>query len=157
MRRFGAVGGAIALAVLGAPVDVAADPGHARPRITVMRWQDPPVTVSSECEEGRSCDEEILIIKAHDPDSSITEVQVWFDENGERAPFVSAHTFCLQGKKPGVPARLEIPASFSEPGEYTVAAVAYSHERCAPHEDGDGHADLHSRIKRLETTVEEAG
>ena len=156
MRRFGAVGGAIALAVLAAPVDVAADPGHARPRITVMRWQDPPVTVSSEWEEGGSCDEEILIIKAHDPDSSITEIQVWFDENGDRAPFAMAHTMCVQGKKPGTPARLEIGASYTEPGDYTVAAVAYSHKRCEGHEKDDDHPYLHSRIKRLETTVEQA-
>jgi hypothetical protein len=42
-------------------------------------------------EEG-ICGEEILIIKAHDPDSSITEIQVWFDEDGDRAPFVYVHT-----------------------------------------------------------------
>lgn len=133
-----------------------ADPGHARPRITVMRWQDEPVTTSSgECDE-ETCEEEVLIVKAHDPDSSITEVQVWFDENGERAPFVMAHTFCLQGKKPGTPARLELGVTFTEPGEYTVAAVAYSHERCRGHEEGDDHPYLHSRVKRLETTVEEA-
>lgn len=136
---------------------VAADPGHERPRITVMRWQDPPVTVSSgECNEKGICDEEILIIKAHDPDSSITEVQVWFDENGERAPFVFAHTFCVQGRAPGEPARLELGVSYTEPGDYTVAAVAFSHKRCLGHEAGDGHPALHSRIKRLPTTVEEA-
>jgi hypothetical protein len=39
---------------------------------------------------GGICDEEILI-KAHDPDSSLTEIQVWFDEDGDRAPFVYAH------------------------------------------------------------------
>src|SRR5687767_8864957 len=133
-----------------------ADPGHERPKITVMRWEDPPVTASSaECSEQGTCDEETLIIKAHDPDSSITEVQVWFDENGDRAPFVMAHTFCVQGKAPGTPARLEIPASYTEPGEYTVAAVAYSHKRCLGHEPGDGHPSLHSRIKRLQVTVEE--
>lgn len=121
-----------------------------------MRWQDPPVTTSSgECDEDGNCGEEILIVKAHDPDSSITEVQVWFDENGDRAPFVMAHTYCVQGKKPGKPARLEIGGAFTEPGEYTVAAVAYSHKKCLPHERGDGHPYRHSRVKRLETTVEE--
>src|SRR3712207_854322 len=101
---------------------VQADPGHERPRITVMRWADPPVTTSSgECDDQGACDEETLIIKAHDPDASITEVQVWFDENGERAPFVFAHTFCVQGREPGQPARLEIGASYTEPGEYVVA------------------------------------
>ena len=139
--------------IVSAPAD--AHPGHKRPRITVMRWKEPPVTTSSgECDEQGVCDEEILIIKAHDPDSSITEVQVWFDENGDRAPFVYAHTFCVQGKKVGTPARLEIGAAFTEPGEYTVAAVAYSHKRCLPHEKGDGHPYLHSRVKRLDTTVE---
>ena len=157
MRRFGTVVGVVALASMGLPAAVVAGPGHARPRITVMRWQDPPVTVSSgECDDQGVCDEEVLILKAHDPDSSITEVEVWFDENGERAPFVSAHTFCVQGKKPGTPARLEIGVTFTEPGDYTVAAVAHSHEKCAGHEKGDDHPNLHSRIKRLETTVEEA-
>lgn len=132
-----------------------ADPGHERPKITVMRWEDPPVTVSSgECDEQGMCDEEILIIKAHDPDSSITELQVWFDEHGDRAPFVFAHTYCVQGKAPGRPARLEIGGLFTEPGDYTVAAVAYSHKRCLGHEKGDGHRALHSKVKRLETTVE---
>ena len=156
MRRIVAVVGAGALAVMGAPVEVSADPGHARPRITVMRWQDPPVTVApDECDDEGGC-EEVLVVKAHDPDSSITEVEVWFDENGERAPFVAAHTFCLQGKKPGTPARLEIGTSFTEPGEYTVAAVAYSHTKCSGHEEGDDHPHLHSKVRRLETTVEEA-
>jgi hypothetical protein len=156
MRRFGTVMGILTLAFVGSPATVVADPGHARPRITVMRWQDPPVTVSSgECDDQGACDEEVLILKAHDPDSSITEVEVWFDENGERAPFVTAHTFCVQGKKPGTPARLEIGASFTEPGDYTVAAVAHSHARCSGHEKGDDHPNLHSRVKRLPTTVEE--
>jgi hypothetical protein len=135
-----------------------ADPGHRRPRITVMRWKDPPVTTSTgECDEQGTCDEEILIVKAHDPDSSITEVQVWFDENGDRAPFAMAHTYCVQGKKAGTPARLEIGISYTEPGDYTVAAVAYSHKRCLAHAKDDGHPYLHSRVKRLYTTVEEAG
>lgn len=131
-----------------------ADPGHERPRITVMRFKDAPVTTSTgECDDQGVCDEETLIIKAHDPDSSITEVEVWFDEDGERAPFVMAHTFCVQGKAPGTPARLEIGVAYSEPGEYTVAAVAHSHRRCSAHERGDGHRALHSRIKRISVTV----
>lgn len=145
----------VAVILQGAPVG--ADAGHRKPRITVMKWKEPPVTTSSgECDEQGVCDEAILIIKAHDPDSSITEVQVWFDANGDRAPFVFAHTYCVQGKKPGTPARLEIGVSYTEPGDYTVAAVAYSHKRCRAHEKGDGHPYLHSRVKRLETTVEEA-
>ena len=67
-----------------------------------------------------------------------------------------AHTFCVQGKKPGKTARLEIGSSFTEPGDYVVAAVAYSHRKCLPHEKGDGHPYLHSPVKRLETTVEES-
>lgn len=133
-----------------------AHPGHERPKITVMRWKEPPVTTSSgECDENGVCDEEILIIKAHDPDSAITEVQVWFDEDGDRAPFAMAHTYCVQGKKAGTPARLEIGATFTEPGDYTVAAVAYSHKRCLAHERGDGHPSRHSRVKRVEVTVED--
>lgn len=147
----------VVLSSLIAPSSVSADPGHARPQITVMRWEDPPVTTSTgECDENGTCDEEILILKAHDPNSSITEIQVWFDENGDRAPFVMAHTFCVQGKTPGKTARLEIGASFIETGDYTVAAVAYSHRRCSGHERGDSHASLHSRIKRLPTEVEQA-
>jgi hypothetical protein len=143
--------------LVSVPSVVVADPGHRRPRITVMRWEEEPVTTSTgKCDDQGVCDEETLIIKAHDPDSSITEVQVWFDENGDRAPFVFAHTFCVQGRAPGTPARLEIGASFSEPGDYVVAAVAYSHKRCMGHERGDGHPNLHSPIKRLATTVEEA-
>lgn len=144
------------LALVVPSTSVQADPGHAKPKITVMQWEDPPVTASSgECDEQGTCDEEILIIKAHDPDSSITEVQVRFDEKGDRAPIVFAHTYCVQGKEPGTTARLELGASFSEPGEYTVAAVAYSHKRCKGHEKADGHPSLHSNVKRLQTTVEE--
>lgn len=149
---------AIALATIllvVSPVETLADPGHPNPRITVMRWKEPPVTaVEPGCEEQGTCTEEILIIKAHDPDSSITEIQVWFDDNGDRAPFVFAHTYCVQGRQVGEPARLEIGGSFSEPGSYTVAAVAYSHRRCLGHEAGDAHPDLHSRVFRLETEVE---
>ena len=154
LRRAGLVSALVVVALSMPPA--LADPGHERPKITVMKWKEPPVTTSSgECDENGVCDEETLIIKAHDPDSSITEVQVWFDENGERAPFVMAHTHCVQGRKPGTPARLEIGVAFTEPGEYTVAAVAYSHKRCLGHERGDGHPYLHSRVKRLETAVED--
>jgi hypothetical protein len=148
---------ALALSLLVVPAEVIADPGHRRPKVTVMRWKEPPVTTSTgECDEQGVCDEEILIVKADDPVSSITEVQVWFDENGDRAPFVMAHTYCVQGRKPGTSARLEIGGTFTEPRAYTVAAVAYSHKRCSGHEKGDGHPSLHSRVKRLETTVAEA-
>ena len=147
----------VVLSLLLVPSSVGADAGHDRPRITVMRWEDPPVTTSTgECNENGTCDEEILILKAHDPDSSITEIQVWFDENGDRAPFVMAHTYCVQGKTPGKTARLEIGASFTEPGDYTVAAVAYSHRRCSGHDQGDPHGSLHSRVKRLPTEVQQA-
>jgi hypothetical protein len=142
------------LLVLLTSTESGADPGHDRPRITMMRWKAEPVTANEPgCEKKGTCAEEILVIRAHDPDSSITEVQVWFDEGGDRAPFVFAHTYCVQGRELGTPARLEIGASFSEPGTYTVAAVAYSHKRCLPHERGDGHAARHSRVYRLETEV----
>jgi hypothetical protein len=154
MKRLGLA--VVLLAGALAPSPAGADPGHERPRITVMRWKEPPVMAGSgECDTDGICDEEILIIKAHDPDSSITEVQVWFDEGGDRAPFVYAHTYCVQGKKPGTAARLQIGATFTEPGTYTVAAVAYSHRRCLAHERGDRHPYRHSTVKRLETEVEE--
>lgn len=147
----------VVLSALFAPGSVQADPGHERPKITVMRWEEPPVTASSgDCQDPSACEEETLIVKAHDPDSSITEIQVKFDEEGERAPIVFAHTYCVQGKRVGKPARLELGVSYTEPGEYVVAAVAYSHKRCLPHERGDDHPLRHSRIKRLETTVEPA-
>jgi hypothetical protein len=157
MKRLRILPLVILAGLLAAPASVNADPGHERPKITVMRWKDPPVTTSSgKCNEQGVCDEEILIVKAHDPDSSITEVQVWFDEGGDRAPFVMAHTYCVQGKRPGKPARLEIGASFTEPGDYTVAAVAYSHKRCLGHQGGDRHPSLHSRVKRVQTEVEDS-
>jgi hypothetical protein len=130
-----------------------ADSRHSRPRITIMRWKQPPVTSSnSNCEEG--CKEEILIVKAQDRNSSITEVQVWFSENDDAGPVVFAHTGCVQGRKAGTPARLEIGATYDEPGTYTVAAVAYSHRRCLSHERGDGHPQQHSPVTRLRTEVE---
>jgi hypothetical protein len=132
-----------------AAAPVIADPGHERPKITTMRWQEPPVT---SCTRS-SCREEILIVRAHDPDSSITEVQVWFSEDDNAGPIVFAHTYCVQGKAPGQPARLEIGATYRRPGTYTVAAVAYSHRRCLAHERGDRHRELHSRVVRLETHV----
>jgi hypothetical protein len=61
----------------------------------------------------------------------------------------------VQGKKPGEVARLEIGGAFSAPGEYVVAAVAFSHKRCLGHEKGVGHPTLHSKVKRLGTTVED--
>ena len=153
MKR--ALATSVALFLVLVPSSGTADPGHERPKITVMKWKEPPVTASSgNCHEPETCEEETLIVRAHDPDSSITEVQVYFDEEGERAPIVFAHTYCVQGKQPGEHARLEIPVTYTEPGEYVVAAVAYSHKRCLPHERGDGHALRHSRVKRLPTTVE---
>lgn len=148
------------LALLGgliaSPPYVYGSPGHKRPQITVMRWEDPPVTVSSgECDEQGNCDEEILIVKAHDPNSSITEIDVWFSEGDDAGLIAYAHTYCVQGRAAGKPARLEIGASYSEPGTYTVAAVAYSHRRCLGHERRDRHPRLHSRVERLVTVVEE--
>jgi len=154
MKRLALVVMGLLLLVVFSGFESAADPGHEKPRITVMRWKDEPVTANEPgCEKKGTCAEEILIIRAHDPDSSITEVQIWFDEGGDRAPFVFAHTGCVQGREPGQPARLEVGAAFTEPGTYTVAAVAYSHKRCLPHERGDNHPSLHSRVFRLETEV----
>lgn len=144
------------VATLVAVAEVAADPGHERPRITTLRWKDPPVRVGPEVCIPEDCEFETLIVKAHDPDSSITEVQVWFSENDDAGPFTYAHTYCVQGKRAGEPARLEIPGSYSRPGTYTVAVVAYSHRRCLPHERGDEHPARHSRVKRLETVVRPA-
>jgi len=153
MRRTGLL---LAIVMLTLGIGPAhADPGHEKPRITLMRWKDAPVTANEPgCEKAGTCVEEILIIKAHDPDSSITEIQVWFDENGDRAPFVFAHTSCVQGREAGQTASLELGVAYSEPGRYVVAAVAYSHRRCAGHEAGDNHPALHSKAFRLETEVQ---
>ena len=44
-----------------------------------MRWKEPPVTINTgECDEARRLRQEVLIVKPHDRDSSITEVQVSF-------------------------------------------------------------------------------
>jgi hypothetical protein len=140
-------------AVIGAPA-VGADPGHERPSVTRMRWQDPPVSMASgECDPDGTCDEEILIVKAHDPNSSITEIQVLFSEDDDAGPIVFAHTGCVQGTAPGEPARLEIGAAYGEPGIFVVAAVAYSHAKCLPHRPGDGHPRQHSPVERMETRV----
>lgn len=151
MRRL-IVLAAMISAVAGLQGPAVADTGHERPRITVMRWEDPPVRAAGDCDnpEPGACHEEILIIKAHDPNSSITEVQVWF---GKGAPFVFAHTGCVQGKQAGKTARLEIGVSYAEPGAYVVKAVAYSHRRCEGHVKGDGHASLHSVVTKLEVEV----
>jgi len=146
--------GLVALALVPASTaSVSANPGHGRPRVTLLRWQDPPVTAADPACEDLDCHEEILIVKAHDNDSAITEVQVWF---GEGAPFVFAHTGCVQGKQAGTVARLEIGVSYLAAGDYTVQAVAYSHKRCLPHVRGDGHPEQHSPIAILETTVQPA-
>lgn len=156
MRRTALAVTSILLVATGLPA--AADPGHERPRITVMRWQDPPVTANEPgCEEQGTCSEEILIVKAHDPDSSITEIQVRLDEEGGGGQMIFAHTYCVQGYEAGQPARLKIPVSFDEPGTYTVAAVALSHRRCLPHEKGDRHPEQHSRVYSMETVVQPAG
>ena len=145
--------GLCVVSLLLVPGSVAADPGHERPKITVMRWEDPPVTTAEPgCETD--CHEEYLIVKAHDPDSSITEIEVHF---GEGQSIAFAHTYCVQGKAPGQPARLKIPVSYSEPGSYDVEAIAYSHRRCLPHEDDDGHPIRRSRVKHLATTVVDGG
>lgn len=141
---------ALALGVASPARIALADPGHVEPRITVMRWAAEPVNAAPEdCAEA--CSEEILIVKAHDPDSSITEIQVDF---GEGAPFVFAHTGCVQGREPGRRARLEIGVSYPAAGTYTVRAVAYSHRRCLGHERGDRHPQRHSDVVRLVTEVE---
>ena len=154
MKRIVVLFVALVIGVPAAHVPAVAQDADDLPVITSMEWQDPPVTTTSgECDDQGVCDEEILIIEAEDPDSSITEVEVWFDENGDRAPFVYAHTFCVQGTEPGTPARLEIGATFTKPGDYVVAAVAHSHDRCLGHEEGDAHPALHSEIARLPTKV----
>lgn len=67
MKRMAFLLASLVLAVSAG--QAAADPGHQKPRITVMRWQDPPVTANEPgCEELGTCTEEILILRAHDPD-----------------------------------------------------------------------------------------
>jgi len=122
-----------------------------------MRWQDPPVTANDPgCEKAG-------YVHRRDPDHQGTRSLFLHHRDPgvvrrerRRAPFVFAHTYCVQGREPGQIARLELGVAYSEPGSYVVAAVAYSHRRCLGHEDGDSHPDLHSRIYRLGTDVEAA-
>ena len=140
------------LPIVFTSTSVAADPGHERPRITRIRWEDPPVTAGDgDCQ--KDCHEEVLIVKAHDPDSSITEIEIWF---GEGQPISYAHTGCVQGNAPGVPARVKVGVTYNKPGTFKVKAVAYSHLGCLPHENGDVHEQVHSRVKKLKTDVGEA-
>jgi hypothetical protein len=38
---------ALLTGLIAVPSPVGADPGHRRPRITVMKWKEPPVTIST--------------------------------------------------------------------------------------------------------------
>lgn len=71
----------LAFAIAGLPRPsghrVGGDLGHERPRINVMRWKGRTGDRDrAGLREERTCAEEILIIRAHDPDSAITEIEV---------------------------------------------------------------------------------
>ena len=122
MRRLISLG--LLLTLLLVPVPAAADTGHQRPKITAFEFLQPPL---------RAGINETLKVKAHDPDSWISEVQVrWEDANGDGGALF-ANTGCVQDpdlKDPGTPARLLLPVAFDKPGNYHVEVRAISEFHC---------------------------
>ncbi len=118
MRTWFALPAALAVALLTA-APASAHGTHTRPAITRLEWLTGPVAVG---------EEEILVVEAHDPDSSISEVDVvWGDEG-----ISFAHTYCVQGTEIGKPARLVLSWKFPHPGLEDVRVVALSQDHCKP-------------------------
>lgn len=107
------------LAVIGPHAE--AHPGHERPKITTFRWVDPPLKTGGE---------ETLKITAHDPDSSISEIQVGWQDTNHEGGVIFAHSYCLQGTQPGKPHTMLLPIVFDQAGAYDVQARAISEKRC---------------------------
>jgi hypothetical protein len=135
------LGALVLLSTVAVVPSATADPGHERPKITVFRFQQPPL---------KSGINETLKVVAHDPDSWISEIQVsWADAAGDGG-VVFAHTFCVQDpdfSDPGTPAVLKIPIMFEKPGSYHLEARAISEIECQ-----GGNETRFSRT--LEKTVE---
>lgn len=107
------------------PVPAGADPGHARPRITVVKFLREPLKAGID---------EVLKVVAHDPDSWISEVQVNYEDGDGNGGVVFAHTYCVQDpdfSDPGTPAKLRIPVQFANPGSYHMEVRAISSRKCA--------------------------
>lgn len=126
----------MSIVISGSMASARADPGHERPVITKLKWMEPNL---------KSGETEWLTVVAHDPDSSISEVDVRWG-NGQIS---FSHTGCLQGKQPGEPATLRIPIKY-KPGEFVVEAVAYSQKRC-----DESRVLRHSKVKQIEAHVNE--
>lgn len=123
--------------ITGSLTPAKAHPGHERPVITKLKWMEPNL---------KSGETEWLTVVAHDPDSSISEVEVHWGDG--QVSF--AHTGCVQGEQPGEPATLRIPIQYEEPGEFVVEAVAYSQKKCDP-----TRMLRHSKVKQIEAHVNE--
>lgn len=106
----------------GADLSRAAQP----PVVTRVEWADPLVHAADPaCEVD--CHTEVLIVEAVDPNSAISEIQVAL---GEGQAIILASTGCVQGKRPGTLAHLEIPATYLASGTFTVQVQAFSQPRC---------------------------
>jgi hypothetical protein len=138
MKRLAAVG--LAAILLGAAVPAAADPGHARPKITVFRFTQPPLKAGID---------ETLRVVAHDPDSWISEIQVQYEDDSQNGGVVFAHTYCVQDpdfSDPGTPAKLKIPIYFEHTGNYHVEVRALSSVNCAGDETTKTSATLQKDV-----------
>jgi hypothetical protein len=114
----------VVLSLLVMPTSAVADSGHERPKITTLRFAQPPL---------KSGINETLNVTAHDPDSWISEIQVRWEDTNHNGGVVFAHTGCVQDldfSNRGIPAKLKIPILFENPGRYHVEARAQSSERC---------------------------
>ena len=110
---------ALVVGVLPSAVSAAESP---RPKLRFTDWR--PTEAAGE--PGVDEDEWVLWMKAKDPDGVITEVEVrWADE-----AISFAHTYCVQGSKPGTVSKLGIGHAFSEPGVYKVRVRAMSQPTC---------------------------
>lgn len=114
----------LSISVIASPAPVAADAGHARPRITRFEFTERPLKAGTL---------ERLVVVAHDPDSWISEIQVqWFDQD-DNGGAIFAHTYCVQDPEfttPGTPATLKLDLTFERAGSYQVEARAISQKRC---------------------------
>lgn len=139
MTRWVAILGG-ALLLVGAPAT--ADPGHDRPRITTYEFTQRPL---------KSGIDETLKVVAHDPDSWIYEVQVFWEDQDQNGGAVFAHTGCVQDpdySDPGTPAKLKIPIDFDRPGEYQLEIHALSAMRCQA-----GEQEQESKVVEMEVEV----
>lgn len=121
-----------------------AHPGHPGPRITRFEFVDPPL---------KSGSSERLVIIAHDPNSWISEIQVFWEDEDMTGGVIFADTFCVQDpsfQQPGTRAKLKLDVTFDHPGSYHVEARAISEKRCE-----GGNDTRFSKTAEQDVTVED--